>query len=123
VDYGLYALLILAVGWMLYKRFVPVKGLKDLNLQQFKSGMKGHKLVDVREVHEFKQGHIAGAVNIPLSQLNVRSVEIPRDQPVYLYCRSGMRSKQAGKLLSKQGYTQVSHLVGGISVWDGPIKR
>lgn len=123
MNYGLYALIIALVAWMLFKQFVPVKGMKNLNLQQFKSEYKGHKLVDVREGHEFKQGHITGAVNIPLSKIERRLNEIPKDKPVYLYCRSGMRSKQAAKILSKNGYNQISQLNGGISVWDGPITK
>ncbi|HEY4389901.1 MAG TPA: rhodanese-like domain-containing protein [Paenibacillus sp.] len=123
MNYGLYALIIVLIAWMLYKRFVPVKGMRNLNLQQFKSEYKGHKLVDVREVQEFKQGHIAGAVNIPLSQIERRLNEIQKDESVYLYCRSGMRSKQAAKLLSKHGYNQISQLNGGISVWDGPTTK
>jgi len=123
MNYGLYALIIILIAWMLYKRFVPVKGMRNLNLQQFKSEYKGHKLVDVREVQEFKQGHIAGAVNIPLSQIEQRLNEIPKDKPVYLYCRSGMRSKQAAKLLSRHDYNEISQLNGGISVWDGPTTK
>ena len=123
MNYGLYALIIVLAAWMLYKRFVPVKGMRNLNLGQFKSEYKGHKLVDVREVQEFKQGHIAGAVNIPLSQIERRLNEIPKDKPVYLYCRSGMRSKQAAKLLSRHGYNEISQLNGGISVWDGPTTK
>lgn len=123
MNYGLYALIIVLIAWMLYKRFVPVKGMRNLNLQQFKSEYKGHRLVDVREAQEFKQGHIAGAVNIPLSQIERRLNEIPKDKPVYLYCRSGMRSKQAAKLLSRHGYNQIAQLNGGISVWDGPTTK
>lgn len=123
MNYGLYALIIVLIAWMLYKRFVPVKGMRNLNLQQFKSEYQGHRLVDVRETQEFKQGHIAGAVNIPLSQIERRLNEIPKDKPVYLYCRSGMRSKQAAKLLSRHGYNEISQLNGGISVWDGPTTK
>ncbi|GAA0404780.1 rhodanese-like domain-containing protein [Paenibacillus motobuensis] len=123
MNYGLYVLIIALVAWMLYKRFVPVKGLRNLNLTQFKSEYQGHRLVDVREAQEFKQGHIAGAVNIPLSQIERRLNEMPKDKPVYLYCRSGMRSKQAAKLLSRHGYNQISQLNGGISVWDDPTTK
>jgi rhodanese-related sulfurtransferase len=47
------------------------------------------------EPSEVKQGKISGAVNIPLSQLATRLHEIPPDNAIFLYCRSGMRSKQA----------------------------
>lgn len=109
--------------WFVYNRFAPVKGLRNLNAEQFKKESKGQRMIDVREVHEFKQGHIPGAINIPLSQLRTRLSEIPKDRPVYLYCRSGMRSRLAGKILSRHGYRNMAHLNGGITAWNGPLAK
>ncbi|SFE22357.1 Rhodanese-related sulfurtransferase [Paenibacillus algorifonticola] len=120
---AIYILLALFLLWMLYKQFAPVSGLRNLTPQQFKSEYKGNKLVDVRESHEFKGGHITGAVNIPLSQLSKRLGEIPQERQVYLYCQSGMRSKQAAMLLSRSGYSQLAHLRGGILTWNGPTHK
>ncbi|WP_338556367.1 rhodanese-like domain-containing protein [Paenibacillus sp. KS-LC4] len=118
----IYILLAMFLLWTLYQSFASVKGLRNLTAQQFKSEYKGNKLIDVRESHEFKGRHIAGAVNIPLSQLSQRLDEIPQDRQVYLYCQSGMRSKQAAKLLSRSGYSQLAHLRGGIMSWNGPTQ-
>ncbi|MED4602021.1 rhodanese-like domain-containing protein [Paenibacillus validus] len=123
MDYALYVLLAVFVVWMFYKQFTPVKGLRNLQLREFKEEYKGNKLIDVRESREYTRGYIPGAVNIPLSQLKQRLGEIPKDKPVYLYCQSGMRSKQAGKILSNNGYGQIAHLTGGIMAWDGPTKK
>lgn len=82
----------------------------------FVTGSAAHLLVDVRTPDEFASGHIEGAVNIPLDALSSRLNEIPRDQPVVVYCRSGSRSAQAARLLSGAGYTQVRDL-GGITAW------
>lgn len=122
MDFIFYTLLALFVLWMLYKQFAPVKGMRNLTAEQFQEESKGNKVIDVREVHEYKRGHIAGAVNIPLSQLPKRLGEIPTDKKVFLYCQSGMRSKQAAKLLSRNGYTNLANLHGGISVWSGPTQ-
>lgn len=119
---AIYILISIFLLWMLYQSFASVKGLRNLTPQQFKSEYKGNKLIDVRESHEFKEGHIAGAINIPLSQLSQRLGEIPLDRQVYLYCRSGMRSKQAAKLLSRRGYSRLAHLRGGIMSWNGSTK-
>jgi len=54
----LYAIIGFLVLWFAYSRFVPVKGLRNLNAEQFKKESKGQRMIDVREVHEFKQGHI-----------------------------------------------------------------
>ncbi|MNE45087.1 putative adenylyltransferase/sulfurtransferase MoeZ [compost metagenome] len=109
-------------GWILYKQFAPVKGLNQLQETDFRKQIESFKniqLIDVREPHEFKTGHIRGAVNVPLSQLTSRVGEIIVDEPVYIYCQSGMRSKQAAHLLLKRGYPEIHHLIGGISAWKG----
>lgn len=119
----IYAIIVLLIAWYVYRQFAPVKGLRNLNAEQFKKESKGQSLVDVREVHEFQQGHLPGATNIPLSQLRSRLSEIPKDKAVYLYCRSGMRSKQAGRILLRNEYEDVAHLHGGIMAWNGPVVK
>jgi rhodanese-related sulfurtransferase len=84
---------------------------------QFVQPKTPHLLVDVRTAGEFAGGHIPGAVNIDLQQLSSRLNEIPRDQPVVLYCRSGSRSATAARLLGQQGYEHVYDL-GGIIAWQ-----
>lgn len=119
----LYAIMVILVLWLAYRRFAPVKGLRTLNAEQFEKESKGQRMIDVREVHEFRQGHLPGAINIPLSQLRSRLSEIPKDRPVFLYCRSGMRSRQAGRILSRYGHRHVAHLNGGMMAWNGPLEK
>lgn len=111
------------IVWFFYSRFAGVKGLRNLSSEQFQEALATdnhkHVLIDVREPGEVKQGYIPGAVNIPLSTMGKRLAEIPKDRPVYLYCRSGMRSKQAARLLTKHGFNELSHLKGGIMSWRG----
>lgn len=83
---------------------------------QFVESSQAHLLVDVRTAEEFASGHIPGAVNIPLQELEGRLAEVPADSPVVVYCRSGNRSAQAADLLHEAGYTQVYDL-GGITAW------
>lgn len=112
--------------WFVYTRIAGVKGLKNLMPDQFQDELQGnhHKIIiDVREPVEVKQGYIPGAINIPLSQMKNRIGEIPKDKIVYLYCRSGMRSKQAARILQKNGYRELAHLHGGIMSWNGKIAK
>jgi phage shock protein E len=82
---------------------------------------KGAALVDVRTREEFADGHIQGAVNIPLSDLSARLAEIgPKTRPVVVYCFSGGRSRRAAQLLREAGFAQVSDL-GAMSRW--PSKK
>ena len=78
-------------------------------------------IIDVREESEFKEGHIVGALNIPLGQLRERSDEIPKDKPVYLHCRSGQRSYNGVKMLQNMGYNNVYNITGsflGLSLYE-----
>lgn len=76
-----------------------------------------HLLLDVRTVGEFASGHIEGAANIPVEELANRLAEVPNDQPIVIYCRSGNRSAQAVRILRSAGYTVVYDL-GGILTWQ-----
>ena len=78
-------------------------------------------IVDVREKDEYEQGHLKNAVNIPLSELRERTDEIPKDEPVYLHCRSGQRSYNAVLALQGRGYENVFNISGsylGISFYE-----
>lgn len=67
-------------------------------------------LVDVREQIEWKDGHIAGAIPLPISGLERKNVDpavlapLPKDRILYTYCVVGMRSKKAANVLEKLGY-------------------
>ena len=74
---------------------------------------EGAHLVDVRTPHEFEQGALPGAVNIPLQNLLAEVHQLDHELPVILYCRSGMRSQQAAQALSLFGRSDV-HDLGGI---------
>ncbi len=73
-------------------------------------------LLDVRTVQEFNEGHVAGAVNIPVQVLRERMNELPKDQTVVVYCRSGKRSAAAKQLLDAAGFSRVIDL-GPMPAW------
>jgi rhodanese-related sulfurtransferase len=77
-------------------------------------------IVDVREDGEWQDQHIAGAVHIPLSQLNTRLAELDKykHSPIITQCRSGKRSAQAQTALKAAGFTQVYNMDGGILAWQ-----
>jgi molybdopterin/thiamine biosynthesis adenylyltransferase/rhodanese-related sulfurtransferase len=77
-------------------------------------------VVDVREQHEFEEGHIPGAVHVPRGHLETRIEGVVRDraQAVVLYCASGNRSAFAADTLQRAlGYEDVSSMTGGITLW------
>ncbi|EQK43739.1 pyridine nucleotide-disulfide oxidoreductase family protein [[Clostridium] bifermentans ATCC 638] len=70
-------------------------------------------IIDVREEDEYKDGHIKGAINIPLSQIRDRINEIPKDKNVYLHCRSAQRSYNAIMALTHMGFDNIYNISGG----------
>jgi hydroxyacylglutathione hydrolase len=75
-------------------------------------------ILDVRTAREYGEGHIDGALNVPLSQLPERVGEVPPNRPVVVYCASGYRSAIAASLLRRDGLSQVANLVGGLAAWN-----
>ena len=91
-------------------------------VNQFKD-TPGAMLIDVRESNEYKQGHIPGSKNIPLSEFNrIKSVIRDKNTPVFVYCLSGGRSSQATSEMVRMGYSAVTN-IGGISGYSGNLAR
>ena len=85
-------------------------------------------VLDVREPSEYKSGHIAGSVLIPVGQVNARFEELLQyqDQPMLVVCGSGARSAAAIAMLSKRGFSNLRNLRGGMDAWRGaklPVAR
>jgi phage shock protein E len=80
-------------------------------------------LIDVRTPEEYSQGRIPGSKNIPLNQINkIQTVAKKSNIPLFVYCLSGARSRQAVSYLKSLGYTSVTNL-GGISSYTGRVIR
>lgn len=77
-------------------------------------------LIDVREQEEFDEVNLAGKL-IPLSEFEKRWQEVPQEGPVYVYCRSGRRSRTALEFLKRHGYTNGFNVTGGILAWLNEI--
>lgn len=75
-------------------------------------------MIDVRASGERLQKHIAASVSMPLSQLQDRLAELPRDRPLLIYCAGGYRSSIAASLLQHHGFSDVTELAGGIAAWE-----
>jgi rhodanese-related sulfurtransferase len=74
-------------------------------------------IVDVRTVTEFDDGHIDGAINIPVEEIGDKLDELDKDDELLVYCRTGNRSGRAVGILKDAGYTRIYHMHEGISVW------
>ncbi|MBK7878399.1 MAG: rhodanese-like domain-containing protein [Planctomycetes bacterium] len=82
------------------------------------------RVLDVRTPQEMARGILAGALCIPVDELEARVKELPRDgTPLLVYCASGGRSAAACEFLSHAGFDELHNLEGGISAWPhGTVK-
>ncbi len=76
-------------------------------------------VIDVCEAAEFAAGHVGGAKNIPLNQLEEKLPALVKNKalPVILVCQSGARSNRALGIAKKLGYEQARSLAGGLGAW------
>ena len=81
-------------------------------------------ILDVRRADEFAEGHIPGAINIANEDIGAEQPALlpDKNQMIYVYCRSGNRSKQASAKLAAIGYTNIFEF-GGILDWTGDIEK
>jgi rhodanese-related sulfurtransferase len=77
----------------------------------------GARLVDVRASFEFANGHLPGAINVPLQHLDTRMGELePKNKEIVVYCQSGGRSQVAFEQLKSAGFSKLYDL-GPMSAW------
>lgn len=76
-------------------------------------------LVDVRTPDEYRNGHVPGAINIPVQELERRVDELGpyRETELVLYCESGVRAGHAERMLQRLGFTQLRSLDGHMRAW------
>ncbi|GGO78068.1 rhodanese-like domain-containing protein [Nocardioides deserti] len=76
----------------------------------------GAAFVDVREPAEYREGHVPGARNVPMSELTARLDELDRSRPVHVVCASGNRSSAMTDVLTAAGFDAIN-VAGGTSAW------
>ena len=93
------------------------QGVKEYQQQ------KGAILLDVRTPQEYRDGRIPGSKNVPLQTIDkIRSVADNKNIPLFVYCYSGGRSRQAVSMLQRMGYNNVQN-IGGITAYSGKVER
>lgn len=89
-------------------------------------GQQEAVIVDVRGSAEYTEGHIPGALSVPLGYLSQRLAEIPENQPIIVHCQTGVRSAIAASVLQRLGRTDVSNYAASFEDWvesGRPIDR
>ena len=86
------------------------------------------QIVDLRSEDEFQAGHVVGAINVPLSQLesSVGKLQKYKSKPVIAICSSGQAASGGARKLSQAGFEDVYSVIGGVTAWQGanlPLTR
>ncbi len=124
IQKGLLALALLAVVAFLPRLIGNLRRGPMIDIPEFKQLLETKKnllVLDVRTAEDFvgEQGHIEGAVNIPVEELQQRMDEIGKrlEQPVAIVCRTDKRSAKAALLLTEEGFADVHVVRGGMTKW------
>lgn len=89
------------------------KAYKQVRIDQVRELLtSGAKIIDVREKVEYDRAHIKGVENIPFSEIREQVNKIPKDEPVYIHCRTGQRSYNAALLLQHLGFNNIYNIAG-----------
>jgi len=99
---------------------LPVRQLPNVTASELAERLRGERdlvVVDVREPVEWDEGHVPGALHIPMREVAGRLGELPRDRPLVMMCRGGARSSLVGSLLLAHGFTDLLNVWGGMSAW------
>jgi rhodanese-related sulfurtransferase len=95
---------------------------ENINPSEFASAIKkpNVQIIDVRSKAEVNEGSIRGHKHIDVQQssfISKAEKTIRKDEPVYVYCKSGMRSSMACGILANSGFTQIYNMTGGYIAW------
>ena len=94
--------------------------MKSITVQELQKLMNNNEqiaLVDVREKSERVMASINGSIHVPMMSIPHQLDLFNKDEPVYIFCHSGVRSAQACLYLEQQGFNSVN-IIGGIHAWS-----
>jgi len=103
----------------------PVEMMPSMNVKELRErlhaigadGRPALRLVDVRQLSEWNEGHIPGAIHIEAGRIAWDDLLLPHDTPLAIQCASGSRSMSAASVLQRRGYLNVIQVEGGINRW------
>jgi molybdopterin/thiamine biosynthesis adenylyltransferase/rhodanese-related sulfurtransferase len=100
-------------------------GIEVAQLQEIMAQNPELFLVDVREPEEFQAGYIDGALLLPVAKFDDGSALklLPRNKEIVLYCRSGVRSANCLSIIKNAGFSNSTHLLGGILAWNKVLQQ
>jgi hydroxyacylglutathione hydrolase len=95
----------------------PVEKIPSMNVKELRGRLNEVTLVDVRQLSEWNEGHIPGAIHIEAGRMAWDELPFPHDKPLAIQCASGNRSMSVSSVLRRRGYHKVIQVEGGINKW------
>lgn len=97
-------------------------GIINVEVEEFKQLIENNnnQLIDVRTLNEYKNGHIKKAKLVDFFDQNFKEEIVQglnKNEPIYVYCRSGFKSAKAAKIFKEVGFKKIYNLLGGINAW------
>jgi rhodanese-related sulfurtransferase len=103
-----------------------MKTISPIELQKLMAIEPRLSLLDVRTPMEFAEVHVPQARNVPLDELRPAALQLPKEQPIYLLCRTQQRATNAAEKFIREGFTQPVVVAGGTQAWveaNLPVER
>lgn len=101
--------------------------MQNLNVSQWKTILNQDEhavILDVRRSQEFLSGHLPNAINMDIMDWHgflEKLTVLDKHKSYFVYCRSGMRSAQAGMMMKQMGFNHIYNLADGLLTWDEPL--
>jgi len=95
----------------------PVSTISGMSVKELRERLDEVTLVDVRQLSEWKEGHIPGAIHMEAGRIAWDELPFPHDKALAIQCASGNRSMSVSSVLQKRGYHNVIQVEGGINKW------
>ena len=123
VIWAIAAVAIIGVGYLALKPASGAEGVVNVGAAKVQKlvGDPSVQVVDVRTAGEYQAGHLSGAQNVPVDQIQSAAQSWDRSKALLVYCATGARSSSAVQQLESMGFKTIYHFSQGLVAWQGAL--
>jgi len=117
-------LVAVVVAWNLFRPAGGSGGISNVDAAGTEEAIaQGAQTIDVRSAGEYQLGHIPGAVNVPIEQVEAQAASWDKNALYLVYCATGARSQTAVEIMRGLGFTNIRHFNAGLVAWSGQLEK